>query len=63
VPVHVADDPGDWRETAAAWVHGNGLGPRLGILVQGPSRKRPDALHRIELVVLGSGPAKPQQTT
>jgi pyruvate kinase len=43
VPVHVADDPGDWRETAAAWVHGNGLGPRLGILVQGPSRKRPDA--------------------
>jgi pyruvate kinase len=63
VPVHVAEAAGDWTAIAREWIRASGLAPRIGILVQGPSRARPDALHRVELVELSPRGAKGHETS
>ncbi len=52
-PVHLAEDPEDWRVFATEWVRANSIQGSLAVLVAGPSLKNPGANHRIEFLRLG----------
>ena len=60
-PVDLAEEPEDWRDFAAGWLHDRGLPATRIMLVAGPSRRNPKANHRIELMQLGTrdGPNDP----
>jgi pyruvate kinase len=49
-PVRTAADPGDWREFAAGWLREQEIYADLAMLVAGPSRRNPQANHRIEFM-------------
>ena len=50
LPIHLAEDPSDWRGVAREWTRAEGLDGGVGMLVAGPSSKFPDANHRIEFM-------------
>lgn len=54
-PIHEADHPEDWNSYAQQWVTENGLAGDLVILTEGPSTKRPEANHRMEIIELRRG--------
>jgi len=54
-PIHEADHPEDWNSYAQQWVTVNGLAGDLVILTEGPSTKRPEANHRMEIIELRRG--------
>ncbi len=49
-PVHLAEEPDDWREWMARWLRENGITAERVMLVAGPSPRDPKANHRIELM-------------
>jgi pyruvate kinase len=51
-PVHLAEEPDDWREWIARWVRENGMTAERVMLVAGPSPRNPKANYRIELMRL-----------
>jgi pyruvate kinase len=53
-PVHLTDDPRDWRQWSSHWLRKHGVAGRRVILVAGPSPRNPNANHRIELMQLSA---------
>ena len=51
-PVHLAEEPDDWREWITRWVRENGMTAERVMLVAGPSPRNPKANYRIELMSL-----------
>ncbi len=51
-PVHEAEHPDNWREYAQKWLQSHGIKGEMVLLTEGPSRKNPDANHRIEIITL-----------
>jgi pyruvate kinase len=51
-PVHLADEPDDWREWITRWVRDKGIAAQRVMLVAGPSPRNPKANYRIELMRL-----------
>ena len=51
-PVHLAEEPDDWREWTRDWVLENGITAERVMLVAGPSPRNPKANYRIELMRL-----------
>jgi pyruvate kinase len=51
-PVHEAEHPDNWREYAQKWLQSHGIIGEMVLLTEGPSRKNPNANHRIEIIVL-----------
>ena len=52
-PVHETDHPEDWSAYVKKWVSDHGLSGDMVILAEGPSRKHPEANHRMEVIDLG----------
>jgi len=50
--VHEPKHPAEWNEFARKWVAENGLEEGVVLLTEGPSRKRPNSNHRLEIVDL-----------
>ncbi len=53
-PVDLEEEPLDWREFAASWSGEHGVSAERVMLVAGPSKRNPDANHRIELMKLSA---------
>jgi pyruvate kinase len=51
-PVHVPEEPDDWRAFATAWLRARGVQKGAVMVVGGPSVRHPEASHRIEFVPL-----------
>ena len=51
-PINLAEEPDDWREWIAGWVHQNQIPAERVMLVAGPSPRNPKANYRIELMNL-----------
>ena len=51
-PVHLAEEPDDWRQWTALWLRENGITAERVMLVAGPSPRNPKANYRIELMRL-----------
>jgi pyruvate kinase len=51
-PVHLAEEPDDWRQWTAHWLRENGMTAERVMLVAGPSPRNPKANYRIELMRL-----------
>jgi pyruvate kinase len=51
-PVHLAEEPDDWREWITHWIRANGINAARVMLVAGPSPRNPKANSRIELMRL-----------
>ena len=51
-PVHLAEEPDDWREWIGQWLRDNGIISQRVMLVAGPSPRNPKANYRIELMRL-----------
>jgi len=49
-PVHLAEDPQDWRGFARQWLAEHHLPGPVAMLVAGPSRRHPEANYRIEFL-------------
>ena len=52
-PVHEPEHPDDWNAYARKLLATFGLEGRLVVLTEGPSSKRPEANHRMEIIDLG----------
>lgn len=52
-PVHEADHPEDWTAYVKKWLSDHGLSGDMAVLTEGPSRKHPEANHRMEVIDLG----------
>jgi pyruvate kinase len=50
--IDLAEEPDDWREWIARWLHENGITAERVMLVAGPSPRNPKANYRIELMRL-----------
>ena len=55
-PVHLAEDPEDWRTFAKNWLREQQVPGWVAVLVAGPSPNHPDANHRIEFMRVGDPP-------
>ena len=53
-PVDLGEEPPDWREFAADWLREHGVAAERLLLVAGPSKRNPNANHRIELMKLNA---------
>ena len=51
-PVHLAEEPEDWREWITRFAHENGITAERVMLVAGPSPRNPKANYRVELMRL-----------
>jgi pyruvate kinase len=51
-PVHLSEEPDDWRQWVAHWLHEHGVTAQRVMAVAGPSARNPTANHRIELMRL-----------
>ncbi len=51
-PVHEAEHPDNWREYVQKFLKSHGIQREMVLLTEGPSRKNPDANHRIEIITL-----------
>lgn len=49
-PIHSTSEPEDWRSFIQNWLHEQGMQPRLGILLAGPSDQNPEANYRVEFL-------------
>jgi pyruvate kinase len=57
-PVDLAEEPDSWHDFARAWLREQGLSGTVAILVAGPSKRNPEANHRIEFMRVGERPNK-----
>jgi pyruvate kinase len=53
-PVHEEDHPENWKLYVKEWLKGHGMKGDMVILTEGPSKKHPDANHRMEIIDLRS---------
>jgi pyruvate kinase len=53
-PVHDNDHPDHWKPYVKDWLQRQGIPGDIVVLTEGPSTKRPDANHRIEIIDLRS---------
>jgi pyruvate kinase len=60
-PLHVTQEPENWRDFAARWVREQQLPGAIAMLAAGPSDRHPEANYRIEFMPVGERPARPQQ--
>jgi pyruvate kinase len=51
-PVENANEDSDWRDFIERWLRANHVGAERVLLIAGPSRRHPQANHRIELMRL-----------
>lgn len=51
-PVLELDHPENWREYTGNWLKAHGVKGNLVVLTEGPSKKHPEANHRIEIIEL-----------
>ena len=51
-PVHLTEEPADWKEYARQWLSSHRVPGERVMLVAGPSPRNPNANHRIELMKL-----------
>ena len=58
-PIHVTQEPENWRDFAARWLREQRLPGAIAMLAAGPSDRYPDANHRIEFMPVGERPAGP----
>jgi pyruvate kinase len=49
-PVHLVEDPENWRDFARDWLREHQVPGAVAMLVAGPSTRNPDANHRIEFL-------------
>jgi pyruvate kinase len=56
IPVHVSEQPGDWKLYVKEWLEEHDLEGNLVILTEGPSTKHPEANHRMEIIELTKNP-------
>ena len=61
-PVDCAEEPDDWRDFAARWLHEHQLAGNLAMLVGGPSARNPEASYRVEFLRLGAPPSSETST-
>jgi len=54
-PVFEPEHPDDWGPFVREWLDGHGVSGELAILTEGPSTRRPEARHRMEIIQLGEG--------
>ena len=54
-PVHELEHPADWSAFARRWVQSQGLKEGQIVLIEGPSPDRPEANHRLEVIVFSPG--------
>jgi pyruvate kinase len=52
-PVDLAEEPDSWHDFARAWLREQGLSGTVAMLVAGPSKRNPEANHRIEFMRVG----------
>ena len=52
IPVQVPEHPEDWKGFARSWLKQHAVDGHLVVLTEGPSRRNPDANHRMELMDL-----------
>jgi pyruvate kinase len=50
--MHETDTAEDWGPYVRRWLQREGVSGKLVILTEGPSPKRPDANHRMEILEL-----------
>lgn len=55
-PVHLTDDPENWRDLARNWLREQQVPGTVAMLVAGPSTRNPEASHRIEFLRVGEPP-------
>jgi pyruvate kinase len=55
-PVHLSEDPENWRDFARDWLRTHQLPGNIAMLVAGPSTRNPDANHRLEFLRVGTAP-------
>jgi pyruvate kinase len=53
---HEAESPDDWRPYVRSWLHEHEVEGDIAILTQGPSKKHPEANHRMEIIDLKQVP-------
>jgi pyruvate kinase len=53
-PVHEKDHPENWKFYVKEWLKGHGIKGDIVVLTEGPSKKHPDANHRMEIIDLRS---------
>jgi pyruvate kinase len=53
-PVHEKDHPENWKFYVKEWLKGHGIKGNIVVLTEGPSKKHPDANHRMEIIDLRS---------
>ena len=51
-PVHEPDHPDDWKAYTRRWLEEHGITGDLVLLTEGPSKKHPEANHRMEIIEL-----------
>lgn len=51
-PVCAAEHPDNWTDYVRNWLTSHGLGGKLALVTEGPSRKHPDANNRLEIIDL-----------
>jgi pyruvate kinase len=56
-PVHLAEEPDDWRAWITHWLREHGLPTQRVMVVAGPSAQNPNANQRIELMRLDTNEA------
>jgi pyruvate kinase len=56
-PVHLTDNPKNWRDFAQAWLKEHRVAGAVALLVAGPSAGNPDATYRLEFLNVGEPPA------
>src|SRR5215472_17735780 len=52
-PVHMVDDPKNWRDFAKTWLQKHQISGARALLVAGPSRLNPEANYRLEFLKVG----------
>jgi pyruvate kinase len=56
-PVHLIEDPENWRDFARAWLDEHQIPGSIALLAAGPSPRHPDANYRLEFLKIGEFPA------
>jgi pyruvate kinase len=52
-PVHALHEPESWRDFVRNWLSAHQVPGEIALLVAGPSRRNPEANHRLEFVRVG----------
>jgi pyruvate kinase len=62
-PVHILEDPKNWRDFVQAWLQKHQIPGHVALLVAGPSRRNPEANHRLEFLKFEESTPYPAEKT